>query len=58
MMTFAPSSNRLASYATVVQVEKKKVVVALPSRKEVTLDLGRADSFDVTRSREIESHYR
>jgi hypothetical protein len=54
VVTFAPSSNRPASSATVVRVEKKKVVVALPSRKEITLDLRRADSFDVARPREIE----
>jgi conjugative relaxase-like TrwC/TraI family protein len=54
VVTFAPASNRLASSATVVRVEKKKVVVVLPSRKEMTLDLRRGDSFDVVRSRKIE----
>ena len=54
VVTFAPASNRPASSATVVRVEKKKVTVALPSRKETTLDLRRADSFDVARSRRIE----
>lgn len=54
VVTFAPAPNRPASSATVVRVEKKKVVVALPSRKEITLDLRRADSFDVARSRQIE----
>jgi ATP-dependent exoDNAse (exonuclease V) alpha subunit len=40
--------------ATVVRVDKKKAVIALPSRKEITLDLLRADSFDVARSWQIE----
>ena len=54
VVIFAPGRNRPAPSATVVRVEKKKVVVALPSRKEITLDLLRADSFDVARSRQIE----
>ena len=54
VVTFAPASNRPASAATVVRVEQKKVTVALPSGKETTLDLRRADSFDVSRSRRIE----
>ena len=54
VVTFAPSSNRSASSAMVVRVEKKRVVVSLPSRKEMTLDLRRADSFDVALSRQIE----
>jgi hypothetical protein len=37
-----------------VRVDKKKAVIALPSRKEITLDLLRADSFDVARSWQIE----
>jgi hypothetical protein len=37
-----------------VRVEEKKVVVALPSRKEIVLDLSRAASFDVARPRQIE----
>ena len=53
-VTFVPASNRLAPAATVVRVEKKKVTVALPSGKETILDLRRADSFDVSRSRRIE----
>jgi hypothetical protein len=52
--TFAPARNRPASSATVVRVEEKKVVVALPSRKEIVLDLSRAASFDVARPRQIE----
>ena len=47
VVTFAPARNRPASSATVMRVEKEKVVVALPSRKEITLDLSRADLFDV-----------
>ena len=54
VVTFAPASNRPASSATVMRVEKRKVTVALPSRKETTLDLRRADSFDVACSRRIE----
>ena len=38
VVTFAPASNRPASSAIVVRVEKTKVVVALSSRKEMTLD--------------------
>ena len=53
-VTFAPASNRPASSATVVCVEKKNVVAALPSRKEIALDLRRVDLFDVARSRRIE----
>jgi hypothetical protein len=37
----------------VVRVDKKKVVGALSSKKEIVLDLHRPDSFDVGRSREI-----
>ncbi|MGA7215809.1 MAG: AAA family ATPase, partial [Terrimicrobiaceae bacterium] len=54
VVIFAPARERPASSATVVRVEKKKVVVALPSRKQIALDLLRADSFDVAHSREIE----
>ena len=54
VVTFAPARNRPASSATVVRVEKKKVVVALASRKEIVLDLRRPDSFDVARPRQIE----
>jgi hypothetical protein len=45
---------KTASSATVVRVDKKKVVVAPASRKEMVLDLRRPDSFDVARSRQIE----
>ena len=54
VVTFAPASNRPASAGTVVRIEEKKVTVALASREETTLDLRRADSFDVARSRRIE----
>ncbi len=54
VVIFAPARERLASSATVVRVEKGKVVVALASRKEMVLNLGRPDSFDVARSRQIE----
>ena len=54
VVTFAPARNRPAPSATVVRVEKKKVVVALASRKEMALDLRRPDSFDVARPRQIE----
>ena len=54
VVTFAPERNRPAPSGTVVRVEKKKVVVALASRKEIVLDLHRPDSFDVARPREIE----
>ena len=37
-----------------MRVEKKKVVVALASRKEMVLNLRRPDSFDVARPRKIE----
>jgi ATP-dependent exoDNAse (exonuclease V) alpha subunit len=37
-----------------VRVEKKRVVVVLPSRKEIVLDLCRPDSFDIGRPRRIE----
>ena len=53
-VTFAPARNRHIPSATVVRVEKGKVVVVLPSRKEIALDLRGADSFDVARSRQIE----
>ena len=53
-MTFVPGRNRSASSATVARVERKKVVVALASRKEITLDLRRPGSFDVARPRQIE----
>ena len=53
-MTFLPGRNRPTSSATVVRVEKKKVVVALASRKEIALNLRRPDSFDLARSRQIE----
>jgi len=55
VVTFAPARNRPSSSATVVRVERKKVVVTLPSRKEIALDLRRADLFDVARSRQIEA---
>jgi hypothetical protein len=54
MVIFAPECNRPAPSATVVRVEKKKVVLALASRKEMVLDLCRPDSFDVARPRQIE----
>ncbi len=54
VVIFAPGRNRPAPSATVVRVEKGKVVVALASRKEITLDLRRPDSFDVARPRQIE----
>jgi AAA domain len=54
VVTFAPERDRPALSATVVRVERKKVVVALSSRKEMVLDLRRPDSFDVARPREIE----
>ena len=55
MKTFSPSAaNRPASSATVLRVEKRKIVVALASRKEMVLDLRRADSFDVARLPHIE----
>ena len=54
IVTFAPGRNRPASSATVARVEKQKVVVVLPSRKEMALDLRRPGSFDVTRPRQIE----
>jgi hypothetical protein len=54
VVTFAPERDRPAPSATVVRVERKKVVVALASRKEVVLDLCGPDSFDVARSRQIE----
>ena len=37
-MTFAPGRNRPAPSATVVRVEKRKVVLALPSRREIALN--------------------
>jgi conjugative relaxase-like TrwC/TraI family protein len=54
VVVFAPACDRPASSATVVRIEKKKVVIALSTRKEITLDLHRGDSFDVARSRQIE----
>ena len=54
VVTFAPARNRPASSAIVVRVEKRKVVVALASKKEMVLDLRRPDSFDVARPRLIE----
>jgi hypothetical protein len=54
IVTFAPGRNRPAPSATVVRVEKRKVVLALPSRREIALNLLRPDSFDVGRSRQIE----
>ena len=53
-MTFVPGRNRPAPSATVVRIEKKKVVVALDSRKEMVLDLRRPDSVDVASPRQIE----
>jgi hypothetical protein len=43
-----------ALFATVVRVEKKRVVVALASRKEMVLDLRRPNCFDVASLRQIE----
>jgi AAA domain len=54
VMTFAPARNRPAPSATVLRVEKGKVVTVLASRKEMVLNLGRPDSFDVARPRQIE----
>jgi conjugative relaxase-like TrwC/TraI family protein len=54
VVTFAPARNRPAPFATVVRVEKKRVIVALASREETVLDLRRPDSFDVARSRQVE----
>jgi conjugative relaxase-like TrwC/TraI family protein len=54
VVAFAPGHDRPASSATVVRVEKGKVVVTLASREEMALDLQRPDSFDVARSRQIE----
>ena len=54
VVTFAPGRNRPAPSATVVRVEKGKVVIALASRKEMLLNLRRPDSFDVARARQIE----
>ena len=54
VVTFAPARSRPAPSATVVRVEKKKVVVALASRKEMVLDLRRPDSFDLASARQIE----
>ena len=54
VVTFAPGRNRPAPSATVVRVEKGKVIVALASRKEIVLNLRRPDSFDVARPRQIE----
>jgi hypothetical protein len=39
VVTFAAERNRPAPSATVVRVERKKVVVALATRKEIVLDL-------------------
>ena len=52
--TFAPERNRSRPFATVVRVEKKRVVVALASRKEMVLDLRRPNCFDVASLRQIE----
>ena len=54
VVIFAPGRNRPGPSATVVRVENGKVVVALASRKEITLDLRRPGSFDVARPRQIE----
>jgi hypothetical protein len=54
VVNFAPGRNRPAPSATVVRVEKGKVVLALTSRKEMVLDLRRPDWFDVARTRQIE----
>jgi len=43
-----------AAHLSKEQKEKKKVVVAVASRKEIVLDLRRSDSFDVARPRQIE----
>jgi hypothetical protein len=51
---FAPGRNRPGPSATVVRVEKGKVVVVLASKKEMVLDLRRPDSFDVASLRQIE----
>ena len=53
VVTFAPSANRPAVSARVVRAENKKVVV-VSARKEMTLNLRRAESFDVARPRQIE----
>ena len=53
VVTFAPARNRPAPSGTVVRIEKKKVVVALASRKEMVLDLRRPDPFDVASARQI-----
>ena len=53
VVTFAPSANRPAVSARVVRAENKKVVV-VSARKEMTLNLGRAESFDVARPQQIE----
>jgi hypothetical protein len=54
VVILAPARESPASSATVVRVEKKKIVLALSTGKEITLDLHRGDSFDVARSRQIE----
>jgi hypothetical protein len=54
VVIFAPGRNRPAPSATVVRVEKEKVVVAMASRKEIVLNLRRPGSFDVARPRQIE----
>jgi hypothetical protein len=53
IVTFAPERNRPARSATVVRVERKKVVLILASRKEIVLDLRHPDSFDVSRPRQV-----
>jgi hypothetical protein len=54
VVTFVLGRNRPTSSATVVRVERKKVVLALAFRKEIVLDLRRPDSFGVSRPRQIE----
>jgi len=51
---FGPARDRPAPSATVLRVEKRKVIIALASRKEIVLDLRRPDCFDVARPRQIE----
>jgi hypothetical protein len=54
VVTFAPEQSVPPLFATVVRVEKKRVVVALASRKEMVLDLRRPNCFDVASLRQIE----
>jgi hypothetical protein len=54
VVTFAPDRNRPAPSAMVVRAERGKVIVVLACRKEIALNLGRPDFFDVARPRQIE----